>query len=360
MSDAEQGANWPARAVFFDGTSNRKREVELRLGETLDIVEGGDVLARWPYDAIRRADGVGPLRLRRAGERVLARLEIHDPQLQEQVIALCPSLNAASAPSHTWRIVGWSLAAVCSIVAVAVFGVPLIADRLAPLVPFAMERRIGEAVDKQVGIVFGDKICNSDEGQAALAVMIDRLKVAGNAVRPFQARVLASQVPNAVALPGGRIYLLDGLLQKAQGPDEIAGVLAHEIGHVEHRDSLRKLIQTGGTSFLIGLLFGDLTGGSAMIFVGRSVLDASYSREAETKADAFATATMHRLGRSARPMGELLVRLTGAKETATILDSHPVSADRLARMTKDDTPAGGPPILDARQWQALKDICKAK
>ena len=82
---------------------------------------------------------------------------------------------------------------------------------------------------------------------------------------------------------------------------------------MQHRDSLRTIIQTGGTSFLIGLLFGDVTGGGAMVFVGRSLFDASYSRDAERAADAFAIDVMHKLGRSAKPMGEFLFRVTGAE-----------------------------------------------
>ena len=58
-------------------------------------------------------------------------------------------------------------------------------------------------------------------------------------------------------------------------------MLAHELGHLKHRDNMRKLIYNGGTSFLIGLLFGDVTGSSALIFASRSLVTASYSREAE-------------------------------------------------------------------------------
>ena len=76
------------------------------------------------------------------------------------------------------------------------------------------------------------------------------------------------------------------------------------------------MLQRGGTSFLIGLLFGDVTGSSAVIFVTRSLFDASYSREGEDEADAFAVETMHALGRSPAPMGELLFRITGAQRTA--------------------------------------------
>ena len=74
---------------------------------------------------------------------------------------------------------------------------------------------------------------------------------------------------------------------------------------------MRGLIHNGGTSFLIGLLFGDITGSSALIFASRTLVTSSYSREAEQNADSFAIDVMHRLGRSPKPMGELLFRVTG-------------------------------------------------
>jgi predicted Zn-dependent protease len=171
--------------------------------------------------------------------------------------------------------------------------------------------------------------------------------------------VLASHTPNAFALPGGKIFLLDGLIQKADSPDEIAGVLAHELGHVKHRDHLRQLIQTGGTSFLFGLLFGDVSGAGAVIFASRTLLNASYSREAEQNADGFAVDVMHKLGRSPKPMGDLLLRVTGAQtnKSYTILASHPMTEARREAMIKADRPATGAALLTAPQWQALKSMC---
>lgn len=255
----------------------------------------------------------------------------------------------------------WSIAAVCSIVLMSLYGIPYAADRLAPLVPFSIEKRIGELVDNQVRKMFDGKVCTNAEGQAAFAQLVEKLRLAGGIEHPLRAQVLSDKTPNAFALPGGKIYLLDGLLQRAQGPDEIAGVLAHELGHVQHRDTLRRVMQTGGTSFLIGLLFGDVTGSSAVIFLGRSMLDASYSRETEGDADTFASEVMGKLGRSARPMGELLLRVTGpkSKTSLTILSSHPLSEDRLETMKKQDRPISGPELLTAQEWQALKSVCKS-
>jgi len=349
-------------AIYLDGRSNRKRSVALRLRLELEIVEHERVLERWPYDQVRRADGPPEkLRLRCASVLPLARLEVSDAATQRAIVARCKSLYVGHAAStQTWRIVFWSLAAVCSILALAFFGIPFVADRLAPLVPTAVEQRIGQAVDKQARAIFGGKTCDGAAGQAAFSSLIDKLKRAGEIDTPLDASVLSSDMSNAFALPGGKIYLLDGLLQKARDPDEIAGVLAHELGHVRHRDNLRRIIQTGGTSFLIGLLFGDVTGGGAMVFVGRSLFDASYSRDAERAADAFAMEVMHKLGRSAKPMGEFLFRVTGSEsgKTISILASHPLTEERRDLMAREARPNTGPEILSPGEWRALKNICR--
>jgi Zn-dependent protease with chaperone function len=351
-------------ALYLDGRSNRKRSVALRFADRLDILEHAGAVESWPYDQIRRADGPPEtLRLRCATALPLARLEVSDAATQEAIVARCKSLYVGHASStQTWRIVFWSLAAVCSILGLAFFGIPFAADRLAPMVPAAVERRIGEAVDRQARAIFGGKTCDGADGQAAFTSLIDKLRRAGEIDIPLDASVLSADMANAFALPGGKVYLLDGLLQKARDPDEIAGVLAHELGHVRHRDSLRKIIQTGGTSFLIGLLFGDVTGGGAMVFIGRSLFDASYSREAERAADAFAMDVMHKLGRSAKPMGEFLFRVTGAEsgKTLSILASHPLTEERRDLMAREARANTGPEILSPGEWRALKNICRAR
>lgn len=149
------------------------------------------------------------------------------------------------------------------------------------------------------------------------------------------------------------------MLLRAENPDEIAGVLAHELGHLKHRDSVRNLIYDGGTSFLIGLLFGDISGSGALIFASQSLVTASYSRHAEEGADAFSIDVMHRLGRPTKAMGELVIRVTGtqAGKGLSILSNHPITEDRLAQMSREERPVSGPPLLTAEEWRSLKSIC---
>ncbi|MBR0712261.1 M48 family metallopeptidase [Bradyrhizobium liaoningense] len=354
----------PAKpTIFFDGVSSRRRHVTLTLGETLEIVEEGGTPARWAYADIRRADSpAGLLRLACTAAPPLARLEIRDAALAADVIARCPRLDEHQTSRRgIAKIVGWSVAAAVSIVCVVLFGVPLAADRLAPLVPKPVERRIGDAAEVQMKTIFGRSVCEDPAGKAAFTKLVNRLRdAAGLEDDSMTAGVLPTAVPNAFALPGGKVFVLKGLLDKAESPDEIAGILAHELGHLKHHDNMRGLIYNGGTSFLIGLLFGDVTGSSAVIFASRSVVEASYSREAETAADTFAIEIMHKLGRSPKPAAELMFRITGKEGGSgltNILASHPLTEDRLARMTKEDRPVSGPPLLTDKEWHALKLIC---
>ncbi|MCC8978284.1 M48 family metallopeptidase [Bradyrhizobium acaciae] len=349
--------------VFFDGLSNRRRIVALKLSDALEIRQGDEQLARWAFHDIRRADSPsGLLRLSCLTAPSLARLEIRDPALIAELVARCATLEA-DLPNRKGvvAIVGWSVAAAVSIVLVVLFGVPLAAERLTPLVPDSFERRIGDVAEAQVKVLFDGKPCSNAAGQAAFAKLVGKLRESAGFDNSVQSDVLATPMPNAFALPGGKVFLFDGLLEKAENPDEIAGVLAHELGHLRHRDSMRELIHNGGTSFLIGLLFGDVTGSGALIFASRSLVTSSYSRDAETNADTFAIETMHKLGRPAKPMGELMFRVTGKEggKGFSLISSHPLTEDRLARMDKADAgnKPNGQPLLSSAEWQALKGIC---
>lgn len=349
--------------VYFDGKSSRRRLVTLAFSDQLELNEPSEATVRWPYADIRRADGpAGTLRLTCLAAPALARLEIRDAALATELVSHCARLDEnASGRGGVAAIIGWSLAAAASIIAVVLFGVPLAADRLTPLVPQAFERRMGDVADGQVRALFGNKVCNGAAGQAAFTKLVNTLRDAAGLDPSIQTAVLATPIPNAFALPGGKVYLFSGLLAKADDADEIAGVLAHELGHLRHRDGTRNLIYNGGTSFLIGLLFGDVTGSAAVVFATRSLVSASYSREAEQNADTFSIEIMHRLGRPTKAMGELLFRVTGKEmdKTLSILSNHPLTEDRLQRMRDEDRPVSGPPLLTAQEWIALKAICAA-
>ncbi|HEY8213519.1 MAG TPA: M48 family metallopeptidase [Methylocystis sp.] len=349
-------------AIYFDGLVNKKRRVTLAFGPTLDICEGGAVIASWSYADVRRVPAPSDvMRLRAIGAAELAQLEVRDPEARREIERRCPMLAADEsrrADGSTLRIVGWSLAAAASIAGLIWFGVPFAADRLAPLVPVAWEKRLGDAAERQMREMFDGKSCASPMGAAALAKLSQRLQEASGLRLPATIEAISSKTPNAFALPGGKVFILAGLLEKAQSQDEVLGVLAHEFGHLQNRDHLRRVIADGGVAYLFGLLFGDVAGGGAVVFVGKTLLNAANSREAEAQADAFAARTLAGLGRPAKPLGELLLRVTGKEKDGflTILHDHPLSEDRLAKLSAADK-ATADPVLTDDEWKALQKIC---
>ncbi len=150
------------------------------------------------------------------------------------------------------KLIAWSLAATASLVLVAVPGVPATATRLAPLAPCSVERKFGTAIDAQIrrridtrhaGAAFE---CGNGEADKSARAAFDKLMgqlEAGTALPlPLSPAVAHHDEANAFALPGGRIYVFEGLINKAETPDELAGVLAHEISHVAHRDGNRSVL----------------------------------------------------------------------------------------------------------------------
>lgn len=368
MTDsAVQDASTPGSsdtAIFFDGRSSRRRTVCLAFKDQLEISEDGAAPILWAYADIRQVDGAQEtLRAMCLSAPPLARIEIRNTQLAAEVASRCPRLgeNRIDGRAVT-KIVGWSLAAVISIVTLVMFAIPLAADRLVPIVPQGVERRLGDAAEVQIKTIFGNKTCNAASGQKAFDKLLRSLREAAGLDTAVASEVLQTSVPNALALPGGKVILFSGLLAKAKSPDEIAGVLAHELGHLKHRDNMRNLIHDSGTSFLVGLLFGDITGAGALVFASRTLVTSSYSRDVEQSADTFAMDVMRKLGRSPKPMGELLFRVTGKQGDSemTILASHPLTEDRLERMSEADRPPTGAPLLMPGEWTALQAICGSK
>src|SRR5262245_22161945 len=141
--------------IFYDGKTSARHAVRVELERTSLLVRAAQdhVLAHWPYGELEHLSAHdGMLRLGRIDNPVLARLEIHDPELAAAIDELAATVDRTGAVGRRGRtrVVAWTVAAVASFILVGIFGVPAIADRLTPYVPSAVERKFGEAADAQV------------------------------------------------------------------------------------------------------------------------------------------------------------------------------------------------------------------
>ncbi|MCH2486733.1 MAG: M48 family metallopeptidase [Erythrobacter sp.] len=337
-------------ASWYDGTSAIRHEGTARWdrGELLLVDMAGATIA------IARDDIVYGEKL---PDAVVYRRE-STPDFRLRLPRDLPPDFAAHLPAATeygaWvDRIGLGKAAVAfaaaSAVAVALF---LTApDWLGPRIPESWERDLGQAM---VGD-FGGRLCSTPAGDAALAKLLGRVDPGDPQVTAGVANI---DMVNAVALPGAQVLLFDGLVQQAESPEELAGVLGHEVGHVRERHVMTALLRQFGLSILLsgansGL--GDTAFGLAQM---------GYSRDAEREADEYARARMAESDIS--PLGaagffERMAEEYGDSEDTLFgwVASHPSAGER-ARLYRAAARKGEryPPVLSAAEFQALKSMCE--
>ena len=356
---------------FFDGESAARRKVEIALApDDIRIREaepGGRDLACWGYREVRPVDvwtGGGPLRIR-AGNGP-ARLVVESPTFIAALAARAPRLTARE---PGWRRLGlrWAgllMLSFAVLLATLWFGLPRFAEEVTRIVPRQWESALGENLVEPVLRALAqfdntDEVafCTAPRGVEALAALTGRVAPTESPYR-FAVRVVNLEMVNAFALPGGQIVIAEGLLDFAASPEEVAGVLAHEMAHVLHRHSTVAIIEALGLAFLFGALLGDV-GVGVVGATGETLIGLSYRRGAEEEADERALELLVRAGIGGQGLADLFERLQRKSSELPaylrFLSTHPPHEHRRRRAAERSSP--GAPSLDRNQWRSLKAIC---
>lgn len=321
----------------------------------------------WPFDDIRLIDGPdasGAIRLARLGSD--ARLTLQHRDGLSAIEMRCARLRDGMGGESSWRVIAaWCFAAIAALALLIFAVIPFIAWHAVQWVSPRLEAELGDRIATFVislTVSAADQAhpeCDAPAGRAALDTLVAPLAAQLTLRNPVRVRVINSRLVNALALPGGQILLFRGLLDFAQGPNEIAGVAAHEMGHLKLDHPMTLVIQQSGTAFVIGLVLGDIFGGSAVAVAGTGILDTAFSRDAESAADAEAVTLMTKAGLDVHPLGAFFARLSASRLDGDLaiafLRSHP-SSDERARLIAA-APPGGRQALSPAQWAALKAIC---
>lgn len=358
-----------SQGEYFDGLTTTAHAASLHIDEdqaALVIVAGPDSFY-WPLSQIRRvADQAGKdktvLRLR---NNPVARLILDENSL----LGRCPNLNRYAPNVRRTRLFGWAAGALASVATIILILVPLMADQLATFIPPDGERALGNATLEQVRTALDDTglaplpFCDKADGLAALAKIEQKLTRHTDLPITLTMHVLDHKMVNAFALPGGHVVLFRGLIDAAETPEELASVLAHEIGHVVSRDPTRHALRSAGSIGVLGLLFGDFAGGAIVLFLTERLIQAQYSRAAEAEADTFAHALLSDAKVPPSALGDMfegLLKRYGQKEDLMVhFLSHPALPDRIMR-AQAATPDGfvAEPLLTQVEWVALQSVCK--
>ena len=148
----------------------------------------------------------------------------------------------------------------------------------------------------------------------------------------YRITVINDEMVNAFALPDGRIMVYTGILRKMDKQEELAGVLSHEISHVEHRHSMRLLTRSLSGYLLLSLLLNDVNGiMTVLVDNAHNLQNLSYSRKFEEEADLSGLDLLRQHKIDPQGMVELFKILSKEHdiEIPGWLNSHPVSEDRI-------------------------------
>lgn len=246
--------------------------------------------------------------------------------------------------------IGTILAAAMLIVAVSL---PLWSPLLARFLPHGVEASIGDSL---VQAQPADHFCRGEEGLVALDGVVQRLAEASGTEEEFRVYVVDADVFNAFAAPGGRILLFRPIIESAEDPAEVIGVLAHEMAHVLHGHPSNAVVESLGYGIL-GLLNpgAEQVGSDA----AQALMTNHYSRGDELEADRGGVELLNEAGYDSRGLVTFFARLEehggdipGALE---FLSTHPSGERRVAEV--QDIVHDGDAPLDAVGWEALRSVC---
>jgi Zn-dependent protease with chaperone function len=353
-------------AIYFDGQSTRRQPVTMLIHKRVVSMRGDGVR----FSARLSRLGISE-RLENAPRIVQLPnggfIEISDTAGFDRMLAD----NRYCEP----RVVRWqqnwplSLLALVSLLTALItgyhWGLPWAADQIARHLPASVEQKIGDAGLQMIDESYMQPTRLDVVDQARLKRLFAEMKQPYGETVSYRLEFRSSKIgPNAFALPNGVIVMTDELVQLAQDDSAVLGVLSHELGHVRHRHSMRRLLQALGVGVVVNLFIGDVS--SALAAVPTFLLDQKYSRDFEREADQYAIDMMQANGLSLSPMAELFEKMRalhdeGDKAAAgqspksakkgtdrngeeknddhaalEYLSSHPSDAERIAKLRAAD------------------------
>jgi len=333
-----------AKAYYYNGKSSARQSVVLSIREGVLHAHGAQQDFSWPLDVVQVSAPLASL------DRTLylpdgGTCELPDGPLVRQ-------LEGEGRPSqvlHRWET-SLKLAFVALVLTVGVvwgfiqYGVPLMAETAAHALPPATEEVLGrESLALLDGALFIPSTL-PDTRQTEIRTVFDQVCVA---LEEQECVLIFRSSPqmgaNALALPGGLVVVTDQFVELVEDEQELAAVLAHEVGHVKGRHILRRIFQNMGSGLIVATLTGDLTSVSALAATLPAVMVVTkFSRDMEREADDVAAEYLRSQGLSTEPFVTILGKLQSSHQpqgqggseggVSDYFSTHPGTQERIERM----------------------------
>ncbi|MCW9035352.1 MAG: M48 family metallopeptidase [Alphaproteobacteria bacterium] len=347
-------------AFFYDGKSAIKHEVVLNISIShFEIMKlDGVSLTTWDYQSLVLVDQMpetGQARLSHpASPEALLLIESKDTLASIRMAT--PALFKKK--KRSIKSISFWVFLICAAVIGGFYGLSAGADGLAKIIPLSWEEPLAISTEKQVLAVFSEaegdrRFCEHSPGNIVFKDMVERLSLDDTPEMLKSVRVVRSDIVNAFAIPGGRVFIFKGLIDKAKTEAEVAGVLAHEIGHVQKRHPLAGAIKQFGLSTVIKAISGgsDLAGAASLL------VTFSYTRKAENEADNIAAHLLKQSGYGTKGLEQFFQRLMkkDKHQLPAFLSTHPSHKKRVKNLQNKHQSI---PLIDSpNRIDTLRTIC---
>ncbi|MGH6951324.1 MAG: M48 family metallopeptidase, partial [Vitreimonas sp.] len=273
---------------YADGRAAVTHATECDLGVGADALKFrvGETEHVWPYAELRRADdGASRVVLKRrpdTGER----LYFESDATADLKIAAPELFRPRAFGIEGLPVIGGLAAAAWSLAALFLLGIPLAAEPIAGAIPARYREQIGDISWSQVETLTS-QCADGDEASRILNDLAYRIMTTSNVVQRDEIwiSIVDAGFPNAFALPDNSIVVTDDLIQMAEHPDELVGVIAHEIAHIEHNHIMKNIVRSVGAGIFFDVVIGGSGSGQMIAIASVNVSSLSFSRGDESDAD---------------------------------------------------------------------------
>ncbi len=218
------------------------------------------------------------------------------------------------------------------------------------------EEKIGKLLTTNV--LESEKEVKNPDLDTAVAIIGNRLvKSIGLTDFNYHFRVLYNSQINAFTLPGGNIFIYSGLIKFTKSPEELAAVIAHEIGHAEKRHVINRLEKEFGLTVMFSILTGN--NGTIINEISRTATSAVFDRKQESEADDYAFQLLEKAKIDPLAFAALFRRINDEHGTNSldfsILRTHPDNNSRIKASMEYKTAAGfkSEPFADI-DWKKVR------
>jgi len=358
-------------ARFFDGETAKPHRAVVELYRTTLRINTEENLppTDWPYKAIKVLEQpVPPLPAR------LTSTQNNDMRLYiepEDWATLKTRLPKTAFPritlSTNWKsLLGYTGLSIALVMGTVFMG-PKLFEQASGLIPQETEIQIGKmAIDSSID----HPVCVAPQGQAALDKIVHSLKQGMSRNIPFNVRVVSDdEMLNALAAPGGYLVIFSGILTNADTAEEVAGILAHEMAHIEMNHPMKSLMRNLGVTLTLQMMFGDARAIGNAAHIAGIMNQLHYSREDEMEADAIGQTLLEKANIDPSGLTLFFERIKREETEHTGHDSHwfhfgeyfsthPQTEKRIHQLKQNKS--GSPryqKALNDSEWRALKAIC---